>query len=70
MRVYPTFRGNAVRGAARSGLTRTRRDLKIAAVSTYPVSSRLVKARWDAAANARAVTAVDTAAILEVWGAN
>lgn len=45
MRVYPTFRGNAVRGAARSGLTRTRRDLKIAAVSTYPVSSRLVKAR-------------------------
>ena len=45
LRVYPTFRGNAVRGAARSGLTRTRRDLKIAAVSTYPVSSRLVKAR-------------------------
>ena len=32
------------------------------------MSSRLVKARWDVAANARAVTAVDTAAILEVWG--
>lgn len=70
LRVYPTFRGNAGRGAARSGRARTRRDLKIADVSTYPVSSRLVKARWDVAANARAVTAVDTAAILEVWGAN
>ena len=60
------FRGGAEPAVEGARCARIARNAEIWALNTHPEESRLEKARWDAAANARAVTAVE-AAILEVW---